>query len=189
MVRNPRPVSFGRVWTRRGVHGAVSCARNRSTLRDAVSESERHLARARTRSSLRAFPGPTPRVSRSRRRLAFRSIPARVPSRARRVPRRAPNVGRSTSGNAGREALRRRKTRRFSRAFFRQKARSEGASLARRAWEARGYAHIRLDLFVAPKRRTTTDLSLNPTPPSGMSSFRRQNRRRRRSASTSNPRA
>lgn len=188
MVRNPRPVSFGRVWTRRGVHGAVSCARNRSTLRDAVSESERHLARARTRSSLRAFPGPTPRVSRSRRRLAFRSIPARVPSRARRVPRRAPNVGRSTSGNAGREALRRRKTRRFSlRAFETKSARK--ARLSRAAPGRLADTRIRLDLFVAPKRRTTTDLSLNPTPPSGMSSFRRPNRRRRRSASTSNPRA
>lgn len=163
MVRNPRPVSFGRVWTRRGVHGAVSCARNRSTLRDAVSESERHLARARTRSSLRAFPGPTPRVSRSRRRLAFRSIPARVPSRARRVPRRAPNVGRSTSGNARRQALRRRKTRRFSRAFETKSALDTTPRAAPSGSRIRSYTSRS---FRRPEVVAPTDLSLNPNPPS-----------------------
>lgn len=45
----PAVVSVGRVWTRRGVHGASLVRAKPLDLRDAVSESERHLARARGR--------------------------------------------------------------------------------------------------------------------------------------------
>ena len=95
MVRNPRPVSLGRVWTRDGVHGASLVPRETVDASRCVSERERHLARARGRGARVRVRAETPRaaIRDGRISLETRSCPLARASH----PRRAGNAGRSTS--------------------------------------------------------------------------------------------